>query len=256
MRAFAAAVLVLATLAAGPARASEGTFALVIYGYQKGTSDTKVDRTAALKQNLYPVVTEIELNSSAFYLSVGTDWAGQLVFAALPEKWYVDPDRYAKDEATINLKFGTYLDEKAFASFGYGFDLDTRTHTYSEVSGAAGDSKVRVGIGPNVAFRAGVQALWIAPNASVYYYPWPNEASSFIPKGKAGWGYRVEVPLFVDLSPVLGLGDLHIWLSAKPFYGWQGGFHRKDDATGETWNSEAKVSGVRFGLFFANVRLD
>ena len=60
MRAFAAAVLVLATLAAAPARADDLYGGAVFYVYQRGTSTTKVDRVPAQKLDLYPVTLDAE----------------------------------------------------------------------------------------------------------------------------------------------------------------------------------------------------
>lgn len=73
MRAFAAAVLVLATLA--PARAEDVTYAGgAIYFYERGTSTTKVDRVPELKLDLYPLTFDAELVGPEFYLEVAGDW--------------------------------------------------------------------------------------------------------------------------------------------------------------------------------------
>jgi len=253
MRAFAAAVLVLATLAAIPAEAEDVTYAGgAIYFYERGTTTTKVDRVPALKLDLYPLTFDAELIGPEFYLQVAGDWIPRLFFAVLPESMHVDEDDYGKDEAFLNFKLGTFLDEKARTSIGYGVDFDTRLHNYASTLGgtADGKDKIRIGLGPNLALRTGTRWLFTMPNVSVYYYPWPNEESEFIPKGKAGWGYRVEVPIILNVSEILGWKSYYLSLAAKPFYGWQGGFHRKDASTGETWNSEATSKGVRFGFLF------
>lgn len=176
MRIAATLAVLAVALSAPAARAApdDPMAAFAFYVWQRGTSETTVDRTPTAKRDLFAPIMELEINDTSYYWSLGFDWLAPEFFTLLPDSWY-DREGLAKDEAFLNVKLGEWYDPGARTTFGYGFEFDTRMHSYMEVAGGGLKDKVRIGIGPNLCFRTGFPLLWTAPNVSLYYYPWPNE---------------------------------------------------------------------------------
>lgn len=160
-------------------------------------------------------------------------------------------NEFAQDQSLFNLKLGSFTKEDGLFAFGYGFEFDTHSNRYRDKENGSLTQKIRVGIGPNIGFRISpIRGMLVFPNISGFAYPWPNEDLEFIPKSMGAYGYRAEMPIYVDLIRLFKDGSRNnFYLAAKPFYASKSGFYFKDEQTGIVKDSEAEAIGIKFGFW-------
>jgi hypothetical protein len=223
--------------------------------YQTGDVTTQVDGIDASERPIYPVGFDMLDVSGDAYFQAGIDIGGEFIWGALTimtPSLFPEPDDYGEDQSLLNVKAGAFHGGEKFA-VGYGGDLDWRVNKYSEVNGVKADQrKIRVGLGPNVGVRLSPLSFFtFFPNISGYYYPWPNEDQSFIPKSFSSFGYRLEAPLMVDLIELFASdSEKFLVLSVMPYYSSKSGFYKKNDQTGEVKEASAQVMGLKMGMYW------
>lgn len=224
--------------------------------YQTGKVATKVDGAERFEADYYPVGYDLFQSNSDHYYQIGIDMGGRWIYDVLTiatEDLQIDANEYGMDESFCNLKGGVMAGLSRVFDIGYGLDLDWRINKYSEVTGArANQEKIRIGLGPNVGVRfQPLSAITVHPNVSGYYYPWPNEDLSLIPKSFDSFGYRFEAPIMVDLIGLFAPESKRFFVvSAMPFMGMKEGFYRKLDVEAKARRASATVSGIKFGAYW------
>lgn len=223
--------------------------------YQTGDVTTEVDGIDAAKMPIYPVGYDILNVSGDGYLQAGIDIGGEFIWGALTlltPSLYPEPDDYGEDQSLLNLKAGGFSGNDKVA-VGYGGDLDWRVNKYREVNGShPKERKIRIGIGPNLGLRVSpLDFFTFFPNVSGYYYPWPNEDQSFIPKSFSSFGYRLEAPLMIDFVKLVTPESQKFFVfSIMPYYASKSGFYKKNDQTGEVKEARSEVMGMKMGLYW------
>lgn len=248
----AGAFLMLAFALPGSLNAGPGTG---WFYYQMGDVTTKVDGIEKAEMPIYPVGYDVLDVSGDAYFQAGIDIGGEFIWGALTimtPSLYPEPDDYGDDQSLLNMKAGVFQGGEKIA-VGYGGDLDWRVNKYREVNGShPNQRKIRIGLGPNLGLRLSpLQFFTFFPNVSGYYYPWPNEDQSFIPKSFSSFGYRLEAPLMIDFVKLFSTeSKKSIVYSVMPYYSSKSGFYKKNDQTGEVKEASAKVMGVKMGLYW------
>jgi hypothetical protein len=224
--------------------------------YQTGKVATKVDGAKRYEADYYPVGYDLYFSNNGYYFQIGMDIGGRFIYDLLSlasESLEIDPGDYGMDESFCNLKGGVMAGLNPILDVGYGMDLDWRVNRYSEVTGAkANQEKIRIGLGPNLSIRfQPLPAITLQPNVSGYYYPFPNEDQSLVPKSFSSFGYRLEAPLVVDLVKLFSPSSQRTFtVSAMPFMGMKEGFYRKLDVEAKARRASASVYGIKFGAYW------
>lgn len=225
--------------------------------FNQGSVTTKVDSAKEYKDDHQPVGYDLLAVADAYYLQIGIDFLGKgfynLFASFIDDEWQIADKDYGLDESIFNFKFGKFTDENANHSLGYGFDLDSRVNQYQEFENSSFTRKIRIGIGPNLSYRIQPHpSMVIFPNISGYIYPWPNKDYSFIPKSFDSYGYRIEIPVIIDVVQLFFPQSKKAFvLSAMPFWGAKSGFYNSNEMAGTSKNAESSTYGVKLGAYWA-----